>query len=582
MYKKNEKYYFHQKENVNSIAYSDGSKTENSLYDIICSVSDKSVWSEELNSKITDWPTEYHFSRKRHCLLRPLDIKAGDRVLELGCGCGAITRYLGELGAIVDSVEGTISRARIAGERCRDLSNVKIHVDNFLEYSSLEKYDWVLFIGVLEYAPLFSNEKNAIDSYIELAKRHLASNGQLVIAIENKLGLKYFNGCGEDHLNEISFGIENRYHNQTPVTFGKQELINVLMRNDFSVNNMFFPFPDYKLPSFIIHENAFNDPDFDSGELLRSCFSRDYLGKTGRLFEESLVWPELARNGIAEDLANSFLVSAKLKNTKNDVSGMQPPLAIYFNTERKKQYVTETIFSRSVGSITTNKRKITQDTQPASKGRVVLKESEQLYKAGHTLHTEIEIEWNQKNSLSLLIRSLTNWAEIVIDLADENKLLPAHYIDLTPFNIKLQDSEVFIFDQEWCCENKIPFHWILFRGVYWTLINLKTVFPLQIDCTSIIENIADLLGVEFNESVLLDAIERETVFLSDITGCKFNYQPVIIKSPERIGELHYKHLNIIESLRSEITHQQAVIDELQVVNQWFAVKIIRKLKGLIK
>jgi 16S rRNA A1518/A1519 N6-dimethyltransferase RsmA/KsgA/DIM1 with predicted DNA glycosylase/AP lyase activity len=59
-----------------------------------------------LRKKITDWPTEYHFSRQRHCLLRPLNIQAGEDVLELGCGCGAMTRYLGEIGAIVDSIEG--------------------------------------------------------------------------------------------------------------------------------------------------------------------------------------------------------------------------------------------------------------------------------------------------------------------------------------------------------------------------------------------------------------------------------------------------------------------------------------------
>lgn len=65
-----------------------------------------------------------------------MNIQAGEDVLELGCGCGAMTRYLGEIGAIVDSIEGTSSRARIAGERCRELENVKIHVDNFLEYES--------------------------------------------------------------------------------------------------------------------------------------------------------------------------------------------------------------------------------------------------------------------------------------------------------------------------------------------------------------------------------------------------------------------------------------------------------------
>src|SRR5664279_1724497 len=173
-------------------AYSDGKEAEDRLLTIVSNAADRSTFSAELLEAITDWPTEYHLSRARHCLVRPLGIRPGDRVLELGCGCGAITRYLGEIGADVVAVEGSLLRARIAAERCRELPNVKIFADDLLEFEMDRQFDWVLLIGVLEYAPAFSSAPDPVLHYLESIRPFLSTQGKLVVAIENRLGLKYF------------------------------------------------------------------------------------------------------------------------------------------------------------------------------------------------------------------------------------------------------------------------------------------------------------------------------------------------------------------------------------------------------
>ncbi|NMQ04306.1 class I SAM-dependent methyltransferase [Candidatus Accumulibacter phosphatis] len=138
-----------------SIAYSDGDEVERRLLSILKQTRDLSSTSDELRKQIVDWPTEYHFSPTRANLLRPFRIDKSQRILELGCGCGNLTRYLGESGAHVTAVEGSVVRASIAAERCRDLANVMIVADSIELFTSAGGFDMVTLIGVLEYAPLF-------------------------------------------------------------------------------------------------------------------------------------------------------------------------------------------------------------------------------------------------------------------------------------------------------------------------------------------------------------------------------------------------------------------------------------------
>ncbi|WWL44975.1 class I SAM-dependent methyltransferase [Pseudomonas parakoreensis] len=75
------------------------------------------------------------------------DLK-GD-VLEIGAGCGAITRYLGEQGGNVLALEGSARRASIARSRTRDLPNVSVLAETFENFQVEKKFDVITLVGVL-------------------------------------------------------------------------------------------------------------------------------------------------------------------------------------------------------------------------------------------------------------------------------------------------------------------------------------------------------------------------------------------------------------------------------------------------
>ena len=138
---------------------------------------------------ISDWPSLYHLSPYRANLLRPFTPLIRGAVLEIGSGCGALTRFLGEQAATITGVEGSMRRARIAAERCADLSNVAIYCDNFEQFSIGQTFQLVTCIGVIEYSPLFFSGPDPFTGMLRRLGGCVASDGYLLIAIENRLGL---------------------------------------------------------------------------------------------------------------------------------------------------------------------------------------------------------------------------------------------------------------------------------------------------------------------------------------------------------------------------------------------------------
>ena len=145
---------------------------------------------EEALLQDTRWPVLYHLSEERQNIVSWLPLKKTDRVLEIGCGCGAITGALCRRAGHVDAVEISPRRAEIAAWRNKECANLSIHVGNLNDLALGASYDVVTLIGVLEYAVSFTHTQAPFHDFLVQCQQYLKPGGRLVIALENRLGMK--------------------------------------------------------------------------------------------------------------------------------------------------------------------------------------------------------------------------------------------------------------------------------------------------------------------------------------------------------------------------------------------------------
>jgi 2-polyprenyl-3-methyl-5-hydroxy-6-metoxy-1,4-benzoquinol methylase len=461
------------------IAYSDGEGAENYIIETLEKSDDCSVLSVDLRRRIRDWPSEYHLTSQRANLLRHIPFKKGDQILEIGAGCGAITRYLAECGCEVDAIEGTYRRAVAAQTRCKDLPNAKIHCGNFDNIDLDKHYDYVLVIGVLEYASKFIASDQPFHAFIKRAESALAEDGTLIIAIENRLGLKYFSGCTEDHVGRHFFGIENRYTKETAATFGREELADLLNDCGFQETRFDYPFPDYKIPACVITERGSNQREFLAAELIRHYGARDYSGRKVNTIDDVLAWPAIWRNGLLPKLSNSFLVRARRQSPTH----ADELLAVVYSTDRAPHLAIKTEFLQLEDSISVEKTKLKPNPAPLATTYISEPQSSR-YKPEKTLHSVL-LETISKGDKKRTEFHLRQWLDFYTQTAADSltvigngRYCNGSHFDCTPRNLLVNsDNSLSMIDDEWRTHALIPFNTAVIR--YFRLqLNFKRVTKL--------------------------------------------------------------------------------------------------------
>ena len=249
------------------------------------------------------WPVLYHFSRVRQNIISWLPVTKEHEVLEIGSGCGALTGMLAQMAGHVTCVELSRRRSQINGYRNRLRENIEILVGNYQDIEKeLGRFDLITLIGVFEYAKGYIGGE---DPYVEMLRQavgHLKPGGQIVLAIENRIGLKYWAGFTEDHVGEYYEGLEGYPDTDGVRTFSKPALCEVIRQAGDLKADFYYPFPDYKLPR-VIYSDAYLPKPGELGDDFPNYDRERILA-----FSEGRVLDSLIQDGLFDQFANSFLV----------------------------------------------------------------------------------------------------------------------------------------------------------------------------------------------------------------------------------------------------------------------------------
>ena len=493
--------------------YSDGS-IEDELLSIVKESS--RVEYPDIIEKKGSWPILYHLSPLRANIVDWLPIDKSHKVLEIGSGCGAITDKLSEKAGEVTCVDLSARRSHINAYRNQDRDNITIHVGNFsdIEPELPDDYDYVCLIGVFEYGQSYIQTQTPYEDFLKIMQKHVKENGRLVIAIENKLGLKYFAGCKEDHVGTWFSGLEGYPEGGSARTFSRPGLERIMKSCGVKEYSFYYPYPDYKFPTTIYSDKRLPY----QGELTNNMrnFDRDRMV----LFNEKYVFDGLIEDGLFPVFSNSYMV----------VIGKQPD-TVYakYSNDRAEEYILRTEM------VETSRGKMIRKIPLSEKAQDHVRNMEHAYHLllrryeGSALHINpcipaeggsyVEFPYEKGITLSQLLdgclekddmdgfyRLFDRYLEL-ISYGEETGITD---YDMIFANILVDGDTWTVIDYEWTMEKPVSAKELAFRAVYCYVLEEEKRNKLNLDY------IIEKLGITPGEAE--DYREKELRFQKQVTG----------------------------------------------------------------
>ena len=369
-----------------------------------------------------------------------------------------------------------------------NISNkIELEKTSIQELNIQGEYDYITLIGTFEYAPTIIKEEKSYSGLLRKLKEYLKPNGKILLAVDNRIGVKYLVGGKSKYYNYIFEGIESEIRNNKPNLLLKSDIEKFIEEAKFENYKFYYPLPDYRNTTTI-----FTDEFLPKSNHSKIVYPVTYEDSSIVVYNEVNMIKQICDNSDFPNFTNSYLVEISNAKIENDIK------FVNYNIFRKDKYkLILTMKKDSVEKIADNnqaKEHINKIEQYIEKLRNLDFEVIENVKQERIQSDYIDAEELDKKLVNLIkhgniedaYEQINNWYEFIkqrlekepaegedvfekykIEVPNEIKekmqFVKNGYIDLSFENIFCKDDKYLFYDQEWYIEN-IPLEFILYRA----------------------------------------------------------------------------------------------------------------------
>lgn len=386
-----------------------------------------------------------------------------------------------------------------------------------------KKYDLIVQIGLLDSGA--EQPEIAWTKCMKYYQSLLKETGRLLLAVPNRLGLKYFAGCQDEVYDAYFAGPEGYTGGETKQALSKKEYEEVLRQAGFLQIEKYYPYPDYLFPS-VIYSEEYLPTQGELNDNIRNFDKDRYV-----LFDEMRVFNSLLKEGLFEEFSNSFLFLCSMRGSCHADQSSEKVLYSKFSMERDEKFQIRTdIIKKADGERVVRKYPLTKTAEkhmanmlenyhrlqeqtaekdisfcPAEKcGDAV----EFTWVKGEVLQHKLQrmLEQGEKEDAEALIHQYMERTRVLFgaETVDVDLIFPNILVDGENWNV---------IDYEWTFTAQLPEKWILYRAMFYLALQLPgyeiTKLPNLLALAGIKEEEAVQFGnweIEFQEYLRGDTL----------------------------------------------------------------------------